>query len=149
MTARVYGALIAAVLLAGCQGSGNDSAVADAKAGSSGKSAAAPRPVAIVIPEGTPLTLELQGSVSSATSHDNDAVIAKLTEDVRVGERVVAPAGSEVRGRVTSAVRSGKVKGRARLALAFDTLVVKGKEYPIVRPESTSPRGPRRRRTRR
>jgi hypothetical protein len=44
---------------------------------------------------------------------------------------VVAPAGSEVRGRVTAAVPSGRVKTRARLAFAFDTLVLEGKEHSI------------------
>jgi hypothetical protein len=138
MTVRIHGVLIAAALLAGCQGSGSDSAVADGKAGASGKRATAarppaprPTPAAVEIPEGTPLTLTLESSVSSAANHENDAVVARLAEDVRVGEKVIVPAGSEVRGRVTTALRSGKVKGRARLALTFDTLVVKGKEYPI------------------
>ncbi len=39
--------------------------------------------------------------------------------------------GSEVRGRVTEAVPSGRVKTRARLAFDFDTLVLEGKEYSI------------------
>ena len=57
--------------------------------------------------------------------------MARLAEDVRVGEKVVVPAGSEVRGRVTTAVPSGRVKTRARLAFTFDMLVLEGKEYSI------------------
>ena len=57
--------------------------------------------------------------------------MARLAEDVRVGEKVVVPAGSEVRGRVTAAVPSGRVKTRARLAFDFDTLVLEGKEHSI------------------
>ena len=41
------------------------------------------------------------------------------------------PLGSEVRGRVTTAVPSGRAKTRARLAFAFDTLVLEGKEHSI------------------
>jgi hypothetical protein len=51
--------------------------------------------------------------------------------DVTSDGHVLAPAGSELRGRVTAAVDSGRVKGRARLAFAFDTLVVDGESYPI------------------
>ena len=57
--------------------------------------------------------------------------MARLAEDVRVGEKVVVPSGSEVRGRVTAAVPSGRVKTRARLAFDFDTLVLEGKEHSI------------------
>ena len=57
--------------------------------------------------------------------------MARLAEDVRVGEKVVVPAGTEVRGQVTAAVPSGRVKGLARLAFDFDTLVLKGKEHSI------------------
>jgi hypothetical protein len=141
MTTRLYAALVAAVLVAGCQGSGSDSsAVADGKSepGRKGSGASAARPAApkptpepIVVPEGTHLTIVLDAGVSSATNSTGDAVLGKLSEDVKVGDKVVAAAGSEVRGHVTNAVRSGKVKGRAHLALAFDTLVVKGHDYPI------------------
>jgi hypothetical protein len=57
--------------------------------------------------------------------------VARLAEDIKVGEKVAVPSGSEVRGRVTAAVPSGRVKTRARLAFDFDTLVLGGKEHPI------------------
>jgi hypothetical protein len=84
------------------------------------------------LPEGTALSLVLESTVSSATSSEGDSVLAKLAEDVMLGEKVVVPAGSEVRGRVTTAVRSGKVKGLARLAFHFDSLRVKGKDVAIA-----------------
>ena len=70
--------------------------------------------------------------MSSATSGSGDVVVARLAEDVRVGEKVIVPAGAEVRGRVTAAVPSGRVKTRARLAFDFDTLILKGKEHSIA-----------------
>lgn len=136
MTSRFCAALIATFLVTGCQQPGSDSAAADGRKGgaSAARAVATPKPAPppVFIPEGTELTLTLASAVSSATNNEGDAVLAKLAEDVKVGEKIVAPAGSEVRGRVTAAVRSGKVKGRARLALAFDTIVVKGKESPIA-----------------
>jgi hypothetical protein len=58
-------------------------------------------------------------------------VVARVREDVRVGEQVVLKQGAELRGRVTSAVPSGRVKGRAHLSFDFDRLVVNGSARPV------------------
>jgi hypothetical protein len=83
------------------------------------------------LPAGTVLPVRFETSVSSATSHPEDRVIAVLREDVRLGGRVVLPAGSELRGVVVNAVPSGRVKTRARLALSFDSIEVDGERHPI------------------
>jgi hypothetical protein len=121
--------LFSAVLLAGCQ-AGSDSTISkDSKRPGGMLSALRPDPV--TIPEGTTLLLVLETSISSETSHSGDRVVARLAEDVKVGEKVVVPTGSEVRGLVTTAIPSGKVKTRARLAFDLDTLVLQGKEHAI------------------
>jgi len=89
------------------------------------------KPEPVVIPEGTRLLLVLETSLSSATHRPGDAVLARLAADVRQADRVLLPSGSEVRGQVTAAVPSSVVKGQARLAVDFDRIVVKGREYPI------------------
>jgi hypothetical protein len=129
--------LCSAVLLAGCQGS-RDSTSANTSDSTTANEGKRPggilsvlRPEPITIPDGAALSLALETALSSAASRSGDLVVARLAEGVRVGERVVAPAGSEVRGRVTAAVPSGRVKTRARLAFAFDTLVLEGKEHSI------------------
>ena len=94
--------------------------------------ASKPRPApAFYVPAGTNMALVLETSVSSKTSQSGDRVDARLASDLRVGDRLVAPAGSAVRGHVTSAIPSGKVKGRAHLAFDFDTMVVGGKDQAI------------------
>jgi hypothetical protein len=135
--------LLASALMAACRASTNDPVPAAAdKPGATSTSttarpaartvsAPAPTPEPIVIPEGTAFTMTLETTASSATSHEGDTVVAKLTESIRVDDRVVVPSGSEVRGRVTAAVPSGRVKGRARLALDFDSIVVRGREVAI------------------
>lgn len=90
------------------------------------------KPEPVVLPAGTELPLVFDTTVSSATNQPGDSVAAKLASEVRVGEKLVLPAGSEVRGKVTTAVSSGRVKGRARLGVAFDTLVYDGKDYVIA-----------------
>jgi hypothetical protein len=80
---------------------------------------------------GTVIPVTLETTVSSATSHPEDRVDARVRADVRSGGKVVIPTGSELRGHVVSARRPGKVKGRAYLSLAFNELVANGKTYRI------------------
>lgn len=124
--------------LAGCQATSEDSArasgsakAAAGKGGTGGGILRALKPEPVIVPEGTTLALVLESTISSATNRQGDLVVAKLAEDVKVADKVLLPAGSEVRGRVTAAEPSGKVKGKARLAFDFDQVVVKGKEQPI------------------
>jgi hypothetical protein len=121
--------LLTGALLAGCQ------AGSDSKSASEGKQSegllSVLRPSPITVPEGATFPLVLETAMSSATSRSGDLIVATLAEDFKVGENVVVPSGSEVRGRVTAAVPSGRVKTRARLAFDFDTLVLEGKEHPI------------------
>jgi hypothetical protein len=91
--------------------------------------AEAPQPV--TLPKGTALPLVFQTAVSSANSRSGDLVVAKLASEVRAGGKVVLPARAELRGRVVTAVPSGRVKGRARLAVSFDRVVVDGVERLI------------------
>ena len=56
---------------------------------------------------------------STKTAKAEDPVVAELAEDVSVDGEVLLPAGAEVHGHVVSSVRSGRVKGRARLVVAF------------------------------
>jgi len=91
--------------------------------------AAAP---AVTLPAGTRLPLAFETAVSSSTSHRGDAVTARTSLNVRNAARaIVIPAGSEVRGHVTTAYPGGKVKGRARLVVTFDRVVVRGEALPL------------------
>jgi len=83
------------------------------------------------LPEGTVLPVIFETTVSSATSSAEDKVLAKVREDVHVGGKVVVPAGSELRGHVLTARRSGKVKGQAYVSLRFTELSVGGKTYAV------------------
>jgi len=93
--------------------------------------APAPTPEPIVVPSGTTLSLVFDSTVSSATAQQGDAVVAHLASDVKANGEVVLKAGSEVRGHVVAAQRSGKVKGRARLVIEFDAVEGQGRTYAI------------------
>ena len=83
------------------------------------------------LPAETSIPVTLETTVSSATSHPEDRVDARVRADVVSGGKVVIPAGSELRGNVVSVRRSGKVKGLAYLSMSFNELVVNGKTYRI------------------
>jgi hypothetical protein len=94
--------------------------------------AAAPRFKEVTLPAGTVLTVALDTPVASDSSRVEDAVHAHVTKPVRAEGAVVLPAGSDLRGVVTSAVRSGKVKGRARVAVQFDSVTPAGDREPYA-----------------
>jgi hypothetical protein len=77
----------------------------------------------ITLPAGLRLPVVLDTSVASNTSRVEQAVSGHTTRDVLVNGVVVVPAGSQVLGAVTDARRSGRVKGRAHVAIRFSTLV--------------------------
>ncbi len=84
-----------------------------------------------IVASGTALKVVLQQALSTKTAQAEDPVVAELAEDVSVDGDVLLPSGSEVRGHVVSAQRSGRVKGRARLVVAFDEVRASGRSYKI------------------
>lgn len=85
----------------------------------------------ITIPSGTTLRLDLSTAVASDTSNVEQPVTATLRSPVSVNGQVVLPMGSEVTGIVTQADGSGRVKGRARIAMRFSRLRANGESYDI------------------
>jgi hypothetical protein len=78
------------------------------------------------LPAGTILRLRLRTAIGSDFSRPEDPVAATLAAPVRIAGRTVLPAGSAAHGYVTTAQRSGKVKGRARLGVRFSRIVSAG-----------------------
>ena len=85
----------------------------------------------VTIPSGTTLRLALSSAVGSDTSRVEEPVRATLRSPVTINGQVVLPAGSEVTGVVTDADGSGRVKGRARVAMRFSSVRANGESYDI------------------
>lgn len=91
-----------------------------------------PRTVAMTVPAGTRLEVELTRTLASNTSSPGDAFRARVSEDVVQDGVVVIPRGSEILGEVTEAVPLKKVGGQARLALKLTDLVLpSGRTVPV------------------
>ena len=76
----------------------------------------------VTIPTGTVLPIELQSAVGSDTSRPEDQVRGTLRRSITIDGVEALPAGTAALGHVTVADRSGRVKGRARIAFRFTRL---------------------------
>jgi hypothetical protein len=85
---------------------------------------AAPELVELQIPVDSVIGLQVERTISSETARVEDRVEARVTRDVRVGDKVAIPAGSVVQGSVMEVERGGKVKERAKLGIRFHTVVL-------------------------
>ncbi|MBY0497666.1 MAG: hypothetical protein K2Y23_25955 [Cyanobacteria bacterium] len=104
----------------------------------------APEFVDLTVPSDAVLGLQIERTVSSELARLEDKVDARVTRDVRVNDRIAIPAGSTVRGSVTEVDRGGRMKGKARLAIRFHTIVLADgtqvalKTEPVVREGQSS-----------
>lgn len=87
---------------------------------------------AVVVPEGTVIPITLTNTISTKTAHDGDGVYGRTSFPITVDNKIVIPAGSYVRGKVSEIHRPGKVKGKPELTLNFQTLMLpSGVNIPI------------------
>ena len=92
----------------------------------------APTTMAMDVPSGTDLVLTLETPVSSETAKPDQPVRARVAKPVVVSGMTVIPEGATVTGAVVSAERSGRVKGRASIALRFNEVIVANTPYRIT-----------------
>jgi hypothetical protein len=107
---------------------------------------AEPEMIDLVVPVDSVLGLQIERTISSEVARVEDRVEARVTRDVRVGDRVAIPAGSVVQGSVMEVERGGKVKEKARLGIRFHTVVLADGSRLNIRTDSvvregTSPAG--------
>jgi hypothetical protein len=83
------------------------------------------------IPAGTPITIRLQSSVSSASSQSGDSFEAALDEPVVINGQAVAPRGATVTGKVVEAKASGHLQDPGYLRLTLTAISIDAKLLPI------------------
>ncbi|MBV8841400.1 MAG: hypothetical protein JO307_01190 [Bryobacterales bacterium] len=74
------------------------------------------------IPEGSHLLLKMVNSITSRTAQDGDRVYLRTASPIAVDGEMIVPPESYVTGVVSHVKRSGKVSGRAELAIRLETL---------------------------
>jgi len=79
------------------------------------------------VPAGTPVTVRLQGPVSSATGRTGDAFNAILDEPIVVNGRTIAERGSAVTGRIVEGVPAANSATPGYLRLALTSIAIHDK----------------------
>jgi hypothetical protein len=85
------------------------------------------------IPQGSHLLLRMVNSVNTATAKEGDYVYLRTSSPITAEGGIVVPTESYVQGIVSHAKRSGRVSGRAELAIRIETLTLpSGKVYRVA-----------------
>ncbi len=90
------------------------------------------------IPQGAHALLRMVNSISTRTARDGDYVYLKTATPIVADGQIVVPAESYVQGVVAKATRSGKVKGRAELAIRIETLTLASGQVIRIAPHPAS-----------
>jgi len=83
------------------------------------------------IPEGTEIDVRLEQALSSETATVEQRFEATTAADLYQNDRVLIPAGSRVRGVVSSVDSASRTDRRGEMTLAFDQITVNGRAYPM------------------
>ena len=86
----------------------------------------------LVVSADSVIGLEIETALTTERARVEDPVVARVTRDVRVGNRVAIPAGTRANGEVTTVDKGGRLKERARLGVRFTSIVLAdGTRVPI------------------
>ena len=107
---------------------------------------AAPQFVELEVPADSVIGLQVETSLTSERAQVEDEVVARVSRDVRVNDRVAIPAGAQAHGQVTLVERGGRLRERARLGFRFTSIVLAdGSRVPLetetIYREGDSPTG--------
>lgn len=83
------------------------------------------------VPVGTEIDVRLTGTLSSSTALVEDRFEATTMVDLQSGNRTIIPAGSVMRGVVSSVTKAGRVERKGALTLAFDQVTINGRAHTI------------------
>jgi hypothetical protein len=119
-------------------GANADAANGSSAAGTSGETGIGTRPVwrEVAIPAGTRMAVVLDTGVGSDTSRLEEPVEAHTSRAIIVDGAPVLAEGTRVRGIVTEATPSAKIKGRASVSVRFDSLAPSGGDRYTIETEA-------------
>jgi hypothetical protein len=83
------------------------------------------------IPVGQEIDVRIQQELTSDTAQVEDRFEATTVVDLNEGDRVLIPAGSMMRGIVTSVNRASRTDRKGSLTVSFNQVTVRGRSYPM------------------
>ncbi len=85
-----------------------------------------------ILPEGTPVRMRINRTISSADAHEGDNVDFETLDDVKLGESIVVPKGSTAMGTVTAAQSKRRMARGGKLAMNIDYVrLPSGEKLPL------------------
>src|SRR6204780_4295344 len=78
------------------------------------------------IPKNPHVLLKMVNSISTRTAQEGTQVYMRTASPISDGSKIIVPVGSYVQGTVLVAKRSGRVAGRAQLAIRLEVLTLPG-----------------------
>jgi type IV secretion system protein VirB10 len=72
----------------------------------------------------TTIPLALKNTINSRTAFVGQAIYCETIYPIALGNRIVIPVGTYVKGSVTQVVRPGRVKGKSQVGIRFDTITL-------------------------
>lgn len=83
------------------------------------------------VPAGQEVDVRLERELSSETAQVEDRFTATTMVDLYQGNDVLIPAGSTMRGVVSSVNKATRTDRKGSLTVAFDQVTIRGRNYPI------------------
>jgi hypothetical protein len=83
------------------------------------------------IPANTELDVRLSSILNSGTAQVEDRFEATTAADLVIDGKTLVPAGSIMRGVVSSVQSAGRLKRKAEMMVTFDQITINGRSYPI------------------
>lgn len=116
-----------AIITVGCKDDTNESGRSQVREESN------PRIESMTIPSGTQIVASLDTHLATDTNHSGDPFVATTIEPIVSGSKTIAPVGTKLRGTLRDVQASGRVKGRARMTLAYEHIVDSaGNPHPVT-----------------
>jgi hypothetical protein len=83
------------------------------------------------VPAGQEIDVRMERELSSGTAQVEDRFNATTVVDLYQGNDVLIPAGSTLRGVISSVNKATRTDRKGSLTVAFDQITVRGRSYPI------------------
>ena len=83
------------------------------------------------IPAGQEIDVRLENELSSETAQVEQRFQATTVADLYRGDQVLIPAGSTVRGIISSVNKATRTERKGSLTVAFDQITIRGRSYPM------------------
>ncbi|HTG99062.1 MAG TPA: hypothetical protein VL882_02280 [Vicinamibacterales bacterium] len=83
------------------------------------------------IPSGQEIDARIENTLSSETAQVEQRFEATTVADLFRGNEVLIPAGSTLRGVVSSVTKATRTERKGSMTVAFDQITIRGRNYPI------------------